>query len=152
MKFRAYRRFTVLMAIAVLGGCHGAAALKNRICFKNHCFDVEVVDKEETRNRGLQFRESMPANHGMLFIFPDSGVRSFWMKDTKIPLDMIWIDYSHHIVYIESNVPPCQADPCPVYTPSGPAMYVLELNAGTVRKIGLQPGDTFEFQLQQYLK
>ena len=71
------------------------------------------------------------------------------MKDTLIPLDMIWMDSERRIVHIEHNVPPCAADPCPRYPPSGPALYVLEINAGFAAKLGLKVGDTMEFRLKE---
>lgn len=97
--------------------------------------------------RGLQFRGSLDSYSGMLFIFPQSRRHSFWMKDTLIPLDMIWMDHGRKIVHIEHDVPPCREDPCPVYTPPQEALYVLEVNAGTAGALGLQLGDEAEFKI-----
>lgn len=89
--------------------------------------------------RGLQFRSHLPANRGMLFIFKDENqIQKFWMKDTRIPLDMIWLDQEGRIIEVLEDVPPCVADPCPVYGPDEPAAYVLELNAGTADDLGLK--------------
>jgi hypothetical protein len=77
----------------------------------------------------------------MLFLFPDTAVYPFWMKNTLIPLDIIWIDGSGAIVDIARDVPPCRADPCPSYPPKGPARYVLELSAGEAAARGLGEGD-----------
>jgi len=83
----------------------------------------------------------------MLFVFPQSRQQSFWMKDTLIPLDMIWLDYKRRIIYIERDVPPCQSDPCPTYRPSTEAMYVLEVNAGLAEAQRIQEGDVAWFDL-----
>ena len=110
---------------------------------------MEVVRKEPERLRGLQFRKSLCDHCGMLFVFPHSQIYSFWMKDTLIPLDMIWMDYARRVVYIEKNVPPCRADPCPAYTPTEKAVYVLEINAGSADRWGLRVGDTAAFRLDR---
>src|SRR5688500_9478780 len=78
---------------------------------------VELAADPETRARGLMHRPLLAPDRGMLFLFPSSEIQSFWMKDTLIPLDMIWIDEDRRIVDIMSDVPPCRADPCPSYTP-----------------------------------
>ena len=78
-------------------------------------------------------RESMPANHGMLFFFDEEKPLTFWMKDTLIPLDMIYINSDMEVVEVKANVPPCEEDPCPKYK-SKPAQYVLEVNAGMAEK------------------
>ncbi|RLE03514.1 MAG: hypothetical protein DRJ11_04065 [Candidatus Aminicenantes bacterium] len=99
------------------------------------------------RQRGLMFREELAANEGMLFIFEEDGLYSFWMKNMKFPLDILWLDKNKKIVHIEENVPPCQAEPCPSYTPSLPARYVLELKAGSVKSHSLQLFQQVEFIL-----
>ncbi len=80
----------------------------------------------------------------MLFVFAENGRHVFWMKDTLIPLDMIWLDYAKRIVHIEENVPPCTADPCPLYSPPPEVQswYVFEINAGQSRAWGINVGDT----------
>ena len=102
-------------------------------------FDVELAQTSAEKAKGLMYRSSMPENHGMLFIFDAVAPRSFWMKNTLIPLDMIFIDSEMKVVEIKSNVLPCEADPCPTYT-SLPAMYVLEINAGLSEKSGIKIG------------
>lgn len=115
---------------------HPAVLLPN-----GRVIEVEIAADNETREQGLMFRESVPDGKGMLFIFPTSGEYPFWMKNTMIPLDMIWIDSSDKIVHIERNVPPCVADPCTSYPPHATAIYVLELAAGEAAKNGLKVGD-----------
>lgn len=132
------------------GGCSSRIAQQqDHVCFEDKCIKVAVVQKEEELHRGLQFRKSLDPDSGMLFIFTKSWPYAFWMKDTLIPLDMIWMDYARRIVHIERNVSPCQADPCPRYPPRNEALYVLEVNAGYAEKFGLQLGDTAEFRLRE---
>ncbi len=130
-------------------GCSRPAAHAiNQVCFEGQCVKVEVVQKEEELHRGLQFRKSLDPDSGMLFIFQKSGPYAFWMKDTLIPLDMIWMDDGRRIGHIEHNVPPCAADPCPRYTPAAEALYVLEVNVGYADQLGLKIGDTAEFRFE----
>jgi uncharacterized protein len=106
------------------------AGTRQNICFKNTCVSIEISDSEISRAKGLMFRENLPKNSGMFFIFPEEGVYSFWMKNTLIPLDIIWLDKDLRVVYIESFVPPCKRYDCPSYGPQVKAKYVLEVNAG----------------------
>lgn len=129
-----------------LAGCLRPAA---QVCFARKCINVEVVQKEEELHRGLQFRKSLGPDSGMLFVFKESRPHAFWMKDTLLPLDMIWMDGARRIVHIEGNVPPCTADPCPTYSPRDEALYVLEINAGSAQQLGLQLGDTAELRLRE---
>ena len=132
-----------------LAGClRPAAQAVDQVCFGEKCVNVEVVQKEEELHRGLQFRKSLDPGRGMLFIFQKSGPYAFWMKDTLIPLDMIWMDDTRKIVHIEHNVPPCAADPCPSYPPRHEALYVLEINAGYANELGLKIGDIAEFRFE----
>ena len=83
----------------------------------------------------------------MLFVFRDSDYRSFWMKNTLIELDIIYIDSGKRIVDIHRKVPPCQADPCPSYPSNSPARYVLELDGGEAERLGMKAGDQVDFIL-----
>ena len=111
------------------------------VCFYDNCIKVEVVQTQKERARGLQFRKSLGKNEGMLFIFPSSHRQSFWMKDTFISLDIIWLNRRKRIVFITPNVLPCETDQCPVYTPATEASYVLEVNAGVTTELGLEVGN-----------
>jgi len=108
---------------------------------KGKRFDVEIADNQEARARGLMFRDSMPADHGMLFIFESPYVQTFWMKNTRIPLDILYFDSNYKLVSVQERVPPCRSDPCAQYPSTGPAQYVLELNSGMAEKLGAKPGD-----------
>ncbi|MEM7816026.1 MAG: DUF192 domain-containing protein [Candidatus Aenigmatarchaeota archaeon] len=112
------------------------------VCFNNTCFYVELALTPEERSRGLMFRESLPKESGMLFVFESEGTYSFWMKNTLIPLDIIWMDSNGTVVFIKENAQPCGKE-CPLITPDSPAKFVLEVNGGTVKKIGLGRGDAF---------
>jgi YVTN family beta-propeller protein len=105
-----------------------------------HVF-VEVTDDRQEFARGLMFRSHLPWNAGMLFAFYDEEPRSFWMKNTLIPLDMIFVDSSSRIIDIKENVPPCDQEECPSYPSREPAQYVLEVNAGFVQENGVRVGD-----------
>jgi len=103
--------------------------------------ECEVANTEETRAQGLMYRESLAPGKGMLFLFVQSGFYPFWMKNTLIPLDMVWIDEAKKIVSVSDNVPPCAADPCPNYPPKGNALYVLEIAGGEAARHHLKSGD-----------
>lgn len=105
--------------------------------------EAEVADTEDERMRGLSNRDSLPQNRGMLFVFPEEGQWGFWMKDTRIPLDMIWAAADGTIVTIAKNVRP-ESYPA-IYKPVAPARYVLEVNAGFAEAHALAEG----MQLQQ---
>jgi uncharacterized membrane protein (UPF0127 family) len=107
---------------------------------------VELATDDPTRAQGLMYRDRMAEDRGMLFIFPESGDYPFWMKNTLIPLDMIWIDEGRRIAHVAANVPPCKADPCPNYPPNAIAKYVLELAAGVAGKHHLANGQTLRFE------
>jgi len=108
---------------------------------------AELAITEEQRQQGLMFRQGMKEDQGMLFIFETEDYYSFWMKNMHFALDMLWLDSQRRIVHIEENVPPCPNEPCPSYMPSRPALYVLELVSGSVKKHGLKIGDRLDFIL-----
>lgn len=143
-----------LLIFVILLGCSacapgnsGQTAKGPEVCFEQHCFEVELATNQTARAKGLMFREQMDADRGMLFIFEKPGFYPFWMKNTLIPLDMIWIDEHKKVVDIAENVEPCKQDPCPKTPPTGSALYVLELNAGVAKTIGLKIGDTMNLNL-----
>jgi uncharacterized membrane protein (UPF0127 family) len=107
---------------------------------------VEVAADDPTREQGLMFRDRMAEDRGMIFLFPASGVYPFWMKNTIIALDMIWIDDARRVVSVAHDVPPCKADPCPSYPPAGAARYVLETAAGVAKKHRVETGSALKFE------
>jgi uncharacterized membrane protein (UPF0127 family) len=110
---------------------------------------AELADTPIKRAQGLMFRETLPTDHGMLFTFGDTQAWSFWMKNTKLPLDIIWLDPKKKIVHIERNVPVCTKtdDSCPQYRSNGGAMFVLEVNGGRADALDLQRGKKLDFKL-----
>ena len=107
----------------------------------NKRFDVEIADDDAERARGLMFRDQMAADHGMLFVHDFEEPQAYWMKNTHIPLDILYFDSNLKLVAQQRNVPPCSAgDMCPSYPSDVPAKYVLELNAGNADTMNLRPG------------
>ncbi len=96
--------------------------------------------------RGLMFRDQMAADHGMLFIHDREEMQAYWMKNTRIALDILYFDSQRRLVSQQRDVPPCSAgDMCPPYPSGGPARYVLELNAGQAEKLQLKDGTELKF-------
>lgn len=109
-------------------------------------FTVEVADDFDERARGLMFRDWLPEDHGMLFVHAREEPLAYWMKNTRIPLDILYFDADRQLVSIQRRVPACSAgDRCPNYPSKGPAKYVLELNAGRSDALVLAPGDEIRF-------
>ncbi len=113
--------------------------------------NVEVARTPAQRAKGLMFRTSLPENEGMLFIFDSPAKHSFWMANTKIPLDIIWIDSEGKIVDISKNTPPCTETGnmqamCKTYKPKGSALYVLEVNGGWTEKHNITVDDFVNFK------
>lgn len=103
-------------------------------------FQVEIARTAAERQRGLMFREYLGDDEGMLFIQPKTDLAAFWMKNTYIPLDLLYFDGDGHLVEIFSEVPPCTTPQCPVYTSHTLIKYILEINAGRAQRLGLKPG------------
>jgi uncharacterized membrane protein (UPF0127 family) len=140
------RYFTLAMTLLVCAACMAEGPY---VELKGKRFTVEVAESQEKQALGLMFRESMPDDHGMVFIFPAEGMRSFWMKNTKIPLDIFYFDEDLKLVNVSENTPPCRSSRCPGYPSTGPAKYVLELNAGKAAELGAKPGDELKLYLDQ---
>lgn len=98
---------------------------------------LEVADDPSEQETGLMFRKSMPADHGMLFVFKWGEVRSFWMRNTLIPLDIIYLDEAAKVLNVERMIP---LDESAVRS-DGKARYAIELNAGEAKRIGVKRGD-----------
>ncbi|TWT19714.1 DUF192 domain-containing protein [Luteimonas wenzhouensis] len=104
-------------------------------------YTVEVAVDEAARARGLMFRDSLPDGHGMLFIHDREEPQAYWMKNTRIALDILYFDSALALVSQQRDVPPCSAgNACPPYPSHRPARYVLELNAGEAARLGLAEG------------
>ena len=137
----------ILLALIVFWLVSYERPIPETLCFQNNCFSLEIADTPEKRAQGLMFREELPEGQGMLFVFEREGVYKFWMKDTLIPLDIIWLDSEGEVVFIKDSAQPCGPDVCEYINPEKQAKYVLELKAGTAEGLGLKPGDKFSFEL-----
>lgn len=109
-----------------------------------HNFTAEVAVSEEEREKGLQNRQSLPSNFGMWFIFPTEVSTSFWMKDTFIPLDLIFVGSNYRVVDVIENAVPQSQD---LLNSDLPYQYVLEVNAGKVHELGIAAGDAVEYRV-----
>jgi len=130
---------SLLIPLLLLAGCDsqpssGLATVNMRLGSKS--FTLEVADSEVTRMYGLMRRDSMPSDHGMIFVFNREAPLGFWMKDTRIPLDIIYIDAAGKVVSVKQMKPYDQNA-----TPSeGPAQYAIELNKGAAKSAGVEAG------------
>lgn len=145
MKYLA-RTLGLGLCLASTSGCATGSDSGSWVELKGHHYIVEVADDNTERSRGLMFRDDMAADHGMIFIHDAEEPQAYWMKNTKIPLDILYFDHNRKLVSAQRNVPPCSlGDQCPPFASEGPALYVLELNAGQAEAIGLNPGDELKF-------
>lgn len=140
MKF--FRKLLLLSLTFLLFGCE---AKENQVCFQENCFWVEYAKTLAEQERGLMFRESLEWDHGMIFVFENEKIRSFWMKNTKIPLDIIFLNEGKKVINVAENVPPCLKDPCEIYSSASKTKYVLEINGGISAGMGLKAGDELDF-------
>lgn len=112
-----------------------------------HDVTVEIADNDEERARGLMWRDSVPENTGMLFIYPEDIDAVFWMKNMKVPIDMIFITSQKTVDTIHHSVPPCLADQtCARYSSEGLVRYILEVRAGYAKENNIQIGDNISFE------
>ena len=137
-------RRAVLFFLAILGGIMPAQG--SSVCVREACVHVELARTLEELQRGLQGKEGLAENEGMLFIFDSDDFQRFWMKDMKFSIDMIWLDNQKHIVTMAPSRLACVQEPCTIYSPSEKARYVLEVPAGFALKHQLKQGDVFEFK------
>ena len=130
------------LALFALPGCASGSWVE----IGGERYSVEVADDDAERARGLMFRDAMPAGHGMLFIHEREEPQSYWMKNTRIPLDILYFDDERRLVSQQRDVPPCSlGNACPSYPSNAPARYVLELNAGEAQRLGLRDGAVITF-------
>ncbi|MEE8492739.1 MAG: DUF192 domain-containing protein [Nitrospirales bacterium] len=111
---------------------------------------VEVARTARQRATGLMFRESLAPDRGMLFTFSEAQLWTIWMKNTRIPLDIIWLDREKRIVHVEANVPIClrKDERCPQYQPNEKAWYVLEVGEGIAASLQLERGTRLRFPVE----
>lgn len=111
---------------------------------KNNNFYLEKATTPKQKSLGLMYRDSLEINKGMIFIYDAEEPRSFYMKNTLIPLDLIFLDNEKKIIDTKLNFQPCKTDVCPTFT-SKPAKYVIEINSGRFNELELRIEDVLEF-------
>ena len=138
------RHLFFLVAACSLSACAGAR--QPWVELGGHRYTVELAQDDAERARGLMFRDAMAADRGMLFIHDAQAPQAYWMKNTKIPLDILYFDDSRKLVSQQRDIPPCSlGDRCPPYPSDAPARYVLELNAGKAAEMKLENGAELTF-------
>ena len=137
-----------LLAIDMRATCAAGSDLVSIQTPSGVTIRAEVADTPLKRSVGLMYRDHLKKDHGMLFFFGQPQAWNFWMKNTKIALDLIWIDGKKRVTHIERNVPTCTKsdDSCPQYRPnSDDAVYVLEITGGTVDGYKIEKGSQLQF-------
>jgi uncharacterized membrane protein (UPF0127 family) len=107
---------------------------------------LELALTDQEKATGLMYRDSLAADHGMLFVFNEDDILAFWMKNTRMPLDMVWFDATGRVADVHPDAQPCHIDPCPKFRNTRPARAVLLVNAGYAAAHGLKPGATATFR------
>ncbi len=142
---RLPRPFLLAAAVALATSAAATPAVIPLTLPSGTVLQVEVMVKDEDRAMGLMFRPSLPKDRGMLFIFERPDFHGIWMKNCRFPIDIVWLDEEKKVVHVAESVPPCKAEPCPVYNPLRRASYVVELNAGQAKREKAVLGATFGF-------
>ena len=135
-KYPKIFRIFIIFSLLFLTSCMSKGVIVN----------VEIADQPEERTLGLMNREILEINHGMLFIFEGEDYWSFWMKNTLIPLDLIFISDQYTIVDIKEDFKPCKVNNCDTYTSKEKAKYVLEVNSGFVEENNIKIGDKIKHE------
>src|ERR1700744_1491409 len=132
-----------ILGLALMAGSALAAdsAKVPSVALHGKTFSTELALDNASREHGLMDRTTLAADHSMLFVFPNSEPRYFWMKNTLIPLDILYFDKDRRLLSISAEAQPCKADPCKGYASHGSAQYVLELGGGGAKQAGIQVGD-----------
>lgn len=142
MIFRRCGYILIIFAL-LFTGC--GSKERKKVYFKDTSFIVEVARTKQEQERGLMFRKYLPLNSGMFFIYESEDIRPFYMKNMYIPLDIIWMNKNKQVVFMKKNAKPANGDYYETIRPTEASMYVIELNAGTIDKIGLKTGDILRF-------
>ena len=116
----------------------------SQVCVKDNCFKVKLALTESERQKGLMYTTNLSEDSGMLFIFQEESIHPFWMKNTLIPLDMIWVNSNDEVVFIKNNAQPCN-ETCKNIVPNSSSTYTLEINAGLAEKYNISVGNKLIF-------
>lgn len=140
----------ILLIIVFLSIYFVSKNKKTEIFFpkQNIKIEAQLAQTILQQTKGLMNVKNLPENQGMLFVFLDESKKSFWMKNTYIPLDLIFISGDKKIVEIKENFEPCQQKNCPSYTSQKKAKYVLEVNGGFCQKHQIKEGDEIQFEIK----
>lgn len=136
-------RLILLLAVAFAGNSIANSDLETGlISFKDQhlVIEVEIAANQQQRETGLMNRPSLEADKGMLFVYNDEELRGVWMKNTLLPLDVLFLNLKGEIVTMLANLQPCRQALCPIYDSQLPANYMLEVNAGFINKHQLKIG------------
>ena len=133
----------LIFSLMIIAGCQNNSEFR-KIKIGNQDLRVQIADEALEMAKGLSGRKSLPADEGMLFIYPDYRRPGVWMKEMQFPLDLIWIK-NDKIVDITTNVPVPTTTPLLHYWPKEPINYVLEVNAGFVQTNKIKIGDQVDF-------
>jgi uncharacterized membrane protein (UPF0127 family) len=145
MKKKILLQGCFILIFLCLMACHSGPRVEITLqTGKSVSFQVELADNPAAQEQGLQHRETLLENHGMLFIFPEERALTFWMKNTPLPLDLIFINSDFKIVGIIANTTPFSLAPLAISTPS---RYVLEINAGRAQSTGIHTGDPVKLRI-----
>ncbi len=145
--------FLIIMALLLISGAllfnsPGQTQVINVNFPSGAVLKGEVADTPEKLLFGLAFRQSLSPDEAMIYIFPESGPHRVWTKEFQFPIDVIWVDESKVIVYVEQDVPPCLTNDCPWYgPPPKDARYVIEANAGFISQERVEVGNRLKFTL-----
>jgi uncharacterized membrane protein (UPF0127 family) len=142
------KKLGILLLLVALASVAGALPATTGLTLPSgRVLSVEVMVKEEDREMGLMFRPSLAEDHGMLFVFDQLDFHGFWMKNCKFPIDIVWLDETAKVVHVAASVPPCKAEPCPVYQPLQRGKYVVEMVAGLAKREKVVLGAKLSFQV-----
>jgi hypothetical protein len=148
MKIASTPHLTHLSLLVVLA--HASTAIANaeletglvRFKDQNLTIEVEIAANQQQRETGLMNRNSLAADKGMLFVYNDQQLLGVWMKNTLLPLDILFLNHKAEIVAMLPDLQPCRQNPCPIYNSQLPATYMLEVNAGFINNHQLKIGQT----------
>jgi uncharacterized membrane protein (UPF0127 family) len=140
---RSFLLLVVLTVLSSVSACEAQPKVTISTKGREVEFLVEIADTAGKRQMGLQYRRNLADDRGMIFLFPSESLQSFWMKNTPISLDMIFINRDRKIVGIVERTVPFSLDSRSVTEPS---QYVLEINGGLARRYGIQAGDSVRFE------
>lgn len=129
----------LISILVIFVQCHTSWSSYEKLCYHRQCFALEIADTPQLRTQWLMYRTLLPTDQWMLFVFPQEDMYDFWMKNTLIPLDMIWMDASYTILDIQEATP-CIQDPCPLYRAKQRSRYVLELGWWIAKMLWLFSG------------